>query len=295
MVTMGSILSGTFRFIGNNIRALLVWSAILFLFSLVMMAMMRPFYEAQIAMLQQEAGTGPALPPMGAFLLAMLLGVVVFVVLAAAAFRAVLFPEQSRFAYLRLGMDELRLLGCVLILLVGFYLLMIVAAIAGAMMMALVASSRGGSAIFLLLVGAAMIVLGAWLATRLALAGPLTILRRKIVIGPAWRLTRGHFWQLLGAYIAIMLILFVAYAAIFLIRMGPAMTDMFHPTDQAAALRVATAQVSAYTLSLKTIVVVLVTSLIMGFAHALYAGSVAVATAQLLDRGGGQRLSEVFE
>jgi len=295
MVTVGSILSGTFRFIGNNVRAILVWSAILFVLSLVMMVMMRPLYEAQIAMLGQ-AGAVPARPPVGSFFLAMLVGLLVLVMLAAAAFRAVLFPEQDRFAYLRLGMDELRLLGCVLILIIGFYLIMIVVGIAVGMVLALAGAAFGGGVVVMsLLIGFAMIALGAWLTTRFALAGPLTILERKIVIGPAWRLSRGHFWHLLGAYVVVGLILFVIYAVVFLIRMGPAMTDMFHPTDQAAAMRVASAQIAAYTLSLKNIVITLVMSLVMGFGHALYAGGVAVATAQLVDRGGGQRLSEVFE
>lgn len=295
MVTVGSILSGTFRFIGANVRAILVWSAILLLMSIVMMVMMRPFYEAQIAMLQQTGGPPPT-PQIGSFFLVMLLGLVVFVVLAAAAFRAVLFPEQRRFAYLRLGMDELRLLGCALVLLIGFYLAMLIVGVVAGVLLGLVAAMLGGSAfaamVFIPLV---MLVPCAWLMTRLALAGPLTILQRKIVIGPAWRLSRGHFWQLLGAYLVIMLMLFVVYAAFFLVRMGPAMTDMLHPTDQAAALRVASAQAAAYTLSLKNIVIALVTALILGFAHALYAGGIAVAAAQLVDRGGGQRLSEVFE
>jgi len=295
MVTVGSILSGTFRFVGNNVRAILVWSAIIFVLNLVMMAMMRPLYETQIAMLQQ-AGAPPAMPAIGPFFLAMLVGLAVFVMLAAATFRAVLFPEQGRFAYLRLGMDELRLLGCALVLIICFYLIMIVVGVAMAMVLALVSATLGGSAVTgALLVGVPMLILSAWLTTRLALAGPLTILQRKIVIGPAWRLSRGHFWQLLGAYVVIVLILFAVYAVIFLIRMGPAMTDMFHPTDQAAALRVATAQTAAYTLSLVNVIIVLATSLIMGLAHALYAGGVAVATAQLVDRGGSQRLSDVFE
>jgi len=295
MVTVGSILSGTFRFVGNNVRAILVWSAIIFVLNLVMMATMRPLYETQIAMLQQ-AGAPPAMPAIGPFFLAMLVGLAVFVMLAAATFRAVLFPEQGRFAYLRLGMDELRLLGCALVLIICFYLIMIVVGVAMAMVLALVSATLGGSAVTgALLVGVPMLILSAWLTTRLALAGPLTILQRKIVIGPAWRLSRGHFWQLLGAYVVIVLILFAVYAVIFLIRMGPAMTDMFHPTDQAAALRVATAQTAAYTLSLVNVIIVLATSLIMGLAHALYAGGVAVATAQLVDRGGSQRLSDVFE
>lgn len=295
MISVGSILSGTFRFIGDNVRAILVWSAIMLLLSLVMMVLMRPMYEAQIAMLQQAEGP-PSAPPVGSFFLAMLMGLAVYVVLAAAAFRAVLFPEQGRFAYLRLGMDELRLLGCALIVLIGFYVVMTVVVIVAVVLMMIVSHLLGGSAVVgALFISLVVLIPCAWLMTRLALVGPLTILQRKIVIGPAWRLSRGHFWQLFGAYLVIMLVLFVVYAASILVRMGPTMTDILHPTDPAATLRVATAQVAAYTLSLKNVVMALVTALIMGFAHALYAGGIAVAAAQLVDRGGGRRLTEVFE
>jgi|KBSMisStandDraft_5_1062788.scaffolds.fasta_scaffold30391_5 hypothetical protein len=295
MVTVGSILSGTFRFIGNNVRAILVWSAILFLLTLVMMAMMRPIYEAQIATLQQ-AGTTPVPPPIGSFLLFVPVGLVAFVMLAAAAFRAVLFPEQSRFAYLRLGMDELRLLGTALVLIIGFYIAMIVTGIAAGLVVAVVAAALGGSAVTgALLVGLPMIAFSTWLMVRFALAAPLTILQRKVVIGPAWRLSRGHFWSLLGAYIVVLLLVFVIYAVVLMIRMGPVMTDLLHPTDQAAALRVASAQIEGFTLSLKNIVITAISSVVFGFAHALYAGGIAVAAAQLSGGGGERRLNEVFE
>jgi len=294
MVTVGSILGGTFRFIGNNVRAILVWSAVLFLLTLIMMAMMRPLYEAQIAALQQAAAA-PAAPPVGSFLLAMPVGLVVLVMLGAAAFRAVLFPEQDRFAYLRLGMDEVRLLGTTLILIIGFYIAMIAAGIVAGLFVGVLAVLGASAVIGALLIGLVMMALGAWLMVRFALAGPLTILQRKIVIGPAWRLSRGHFWQLFGAYIVVVLILFAVYGVIFMIRMGPAMTDLMHPTDQAAALRVANAQLAGYALTPKNIIIALVSSVIMGFTHALYAGGLAVAAAQLTDRGGARRLSEVFE
>ena len=294
MVTVGSILGGTFRFIGDNVRAILAWSAILFVMTLVSMMLMRPLYEAQIAALQQAAAT-PASPPVGLFLLGLPLGLVVLVMLGAAAFRAVLFPEQARFAYLRLGMDELRLLGTALILIIGFYIAMLVVGIGAGLLFGLLTVLGGSAILGAVLMGLVIIGFSAWLMVRFALAGPLTILQRKVVIGPAWRLSRGHFWQLLGAYIVVMLIAFVAYGVLFTIRMGPAMTDLLHPTDQAAALRIASAQVEGYALTPKNIVIALVSAVIMGFAHALYAGGLAVTAAQLTDRGGQRRLNEVFE
>jgi len=48
-------------------------------------------------------------------------------------------------------------------------------------------------------------------------------------------------------------------------------------------------------LSLKNIVITAISSVVFGFAHALYAGGIAVAAAQLSGGGGERRLNEVFE
>lgn len=295
MVSIGSILSGTFRFVGSNVRSILVWSGVLFLMTIGMMVLMRPFYQAQVALLQRADAT-PAAPPFGSFLLALLFVLIVSVVLLAGAFRAVFFPDQARLAYLRLGMDELRLLGCALILVIGFYLLMIVAGIVLGLAVLVGTTAFGASPTAgAIVIAGVSFVLSAWLVTRLSLALPMTLLERKIVIGPAWRLTRGHFWQLLGAYVVIFLVVMVAYAVIFLLRTGPSFTDLLHPRDQAAAARVATAQLAALSLTGRTLVIAAVTSVIGGFAYSLCAGVAGIATAQLTNRGSQQHLGQIFE
>ncbi len=293
MVTVGSILSGTFRFVRDNVRSVLIWSGLLVFVSLASMALMRPFYAQQLA--EAQAGA-PPMPNFGMFGLAMILFVIVFLVQYAAVFRAVLFPEQSRFAYLRLGIDELRLLGTGLILAVAGSIASAVFIAILAVIVGVVSVALGGhSMIVTIAMTVAIFAVLIYFWVRLSLAGPLTILQRKIVIGPAWRASRGHFWSLFGAYVVISLLIIVAYCLIAFIQMGPIMTDMLHPTDPAAHERVLAWQSANYGLTLRSVMLAVLGGLLYGFSTALQGGMVAVATAQLLDLRGGQRLSEVFE
>jgi len=294
MVTVGSIVSGTFRFVGDNLRSVLVWSGLLILFSLASAALMQPFYAQQLAQAQTGA---PPMPSFGMFGLVFPLVLVVFTVQFAAVFRAVLFPEQGRFAYLRLGMDEVRLLGTTLVLTIGGALAMaicfaVIGIVAGVLS---VAAGAGAVAALTGLFGLAFLCAAIFFWVRLSLAGPLTILERKIAIGPAWRASRGNFWRLFGAYLVISLLIFVVYMVFGFIQMGPVMTDMLHPTDPAAHERVLAWQSANYGLSPRGLVFAVIGGILYGFATALQGGMVAVATAQLLDIRGGQTLGEVFE
>jgi hypothetical protein len=294
MVTVGSILGATFRFAGDNVRAILVWSGIIFLMSLVTMLIMRPFYAAQVAALQ---GGAVAPPNVGMLFLTITLSLLVFVVLWAAVFRAVLFPKESRFAYLRVGMDELRLLGCVLALLIAFYLIIAICGIVLGLIVGLLGAAIGGmGAVSATIIFSAlgMLILGLWLGTRFSVAGPLTLLERKVIVGPAWRTTRGNFWPLLGAYVVIVLLLVALYTPVMFAR-GVSFGTMFKPLGIDTQLQVASAQAARYTLSLKNVAISLVISVIGGFALALHAGAIGIAAAQLLNRRGQQQLSEVFE
>ena len=294
MVTVGSILGATFRFMGDNVRAILVWSSIIFLMSLLTMLIMSPFYAAQVAALQ---GGAAAPPNVGMLFIPIALSLLVGVVLWAAVFRAVLFPKESRFAYLRVGMDELRLLGCVLVLLIAFYLIIAICGIVLGLIVGLLGAAIGGmGAVSATIIASAlgMLILGLWLGTRFSVAGPLTLLERKVIIGPAWRATRGNFWPLLGAYIVIVLLLVVAYIPIMFAR-GVSFGTMFNPLGVDTQLQVANAQAEMYTLSLKNVAISLVIAVIGGFALALHAGAIGIAAAQLLNRRGHQQLSELFE
>jgi hypothetical protein len=287
MVTIGSIWSGTFRFVRDNIGPILIWSVLVVLMSVGSSLVMAPFYQQRLA--EMQAGTPPS-PHIGAMFLPSVFWLAILTMLWAAAFRAVFFPGERRFAYLRLGMDELRLLGTALVLFVGGYL----AAIIVGALLAVIGYAIAG-AVPAVILGLIVVCAAVWAAIRVSPAGALTILERKVVIGGAWRLTRGAFWRLFGAYMLLTIAFIVVYGVIFTAQMGPILSDMAHPTDPEAAARVAQWQMSRAHFSIRMIVTALVTGLLGGFSFAFQAGMIGVATDQLLGRRGGEHLSEVFE
>jgi hypothetical protein len=132
-------------------------------------------------------------------------------VLNAAIARAVLRPEESRWGYLRLGRDEMRILGVTVILGLLFGLL----SLASASLIGVVGAIAGatGQAVFWLvavIVGAAALALVVFLAIRLSLAVPITFTEKRIALKESFRATKGVFWPLLGmAVIAVIMSLVV--------------------------------------------------------------------------------------
>src|SRR6478609_2921381 len=122
MVTAGSILGDTFRFVRANLPSIAVWGGISLLMSIAMRALMGPVYAAQAEALAQ--GIQPQIS-FGPLALGWLVMVVVLIVQYAAVFRAVLFPEESAAFYLRLGWDEARLFGLIALLWLGIMVAMI--------------------------------------------------------------------------------------------------------------------------------------------------------------------------
>lgn len=289
MVTVGSIWSGTFRFIGSNIAAIAVWSGIMFLLSMVSMLAMAPF-QAQMAAMQPGS---PQMPNMGGFFVAMLIMLVAFVVMWAAAFRAALFPQRNRFFYLRVGMDELRLLGVIMVVFVGGYIAALIAGLIASMLLVLIGRLVGGPAgagvggvLAVLLVFGGII----WAAVRISPCGPLTIYREKVMIGPAWRLTRGAFWRLFGAYVLMAIVMFVAYMVIFAVEIGASGANFSDPQGAVRALQAMQGGTSMG----QRIMYSLLTGIVGGLGIALQAGMTGVATRQLLGLS-DDKLQQVFE
>jgi hypothetical protein len=136
---------------------------------------------------------------MGVFAVVLPISLAAGAVVYAAVSRAVLRPDESRFGYLRFGMDEVR----VLVVTVALGLMFMAS---GGVMFTL-AGVVGGLAVSLeapwlwlvaVLLGLAAVAGMIWLAVRLCLAVPITVGERRIAIFDSFRLTRGRFWPLLG-------------------------------------------------------------------------------------------------
>jgi hypothetical protein len=239
-----------FRVTRENPRTFAWWAGASFLVSVagavITVNMPGDVRHALETLSSQETPDGKTL--LDAFITAsplFLMGLALSSIMAAAVYRVIFRHDDSRFGYLRLGMDELRLM----LLTIGFYLLSVVlfaAAVLGAFIFAAIGSFAGagaasiaGLAGLLFLFGVAIYVL-----VRLSLAFPASFAENRLRFWESWTLTRGSFWPLFGAYLlagicmivmgALALVLFSAVAGVALIATGGGLSDLsgiFHPDE----------------------------------------------------------------
>lgn len=210
MPTVGSIINGAFRLVREHPSAVLIWMAIYLVISVGGLFMTQPALEMEAA---ATGGADPAAMPgfwsaFGSMMLIQIASLFVFLVLFTAALRATLRPREPGLGFLRLGSDELRIIGLAIFLAIIFYGGMLVLILFLFTIAALVMGPAAiGGVPFVLLLTLPIFAALVWLYVRFSLAFPLTVLRRKIVIGESWELTRGRFWTLFGAYLVLWLIL----------------------------------------------------------------------------------------
>lgn len=123
-------------------------------------------------------------------------------VLYATMARAVLRPSEDRVGYIRFGMDEARqalLVVLWILILVGAEAVAVIALIVLIAVVGLASKSLGplvGG-----LGGLAIFVAMLYCAVRLSLASALTFDSGRVNLFGSWKLTRGRFWKMLGAYL----------------------------------------------------------------------------------------------
>lgn len=153
-------------------------------------------------------------PGLFAFIiLAGLCGLVLGAVISCAVYRSVLTPENSDFAYLRMGEQEIQ------VLIVNFVKALTIGAASFGMAMVLVAievaSSSGKVGGPLDLVGRLIIqCVVFWLQLRLSMAGPMTFAERRFRLFESWTLTRGIVIRLLAVGVILFFIGLVVYLAL---------------------------------------------------------------------------------
>lgn len=178
---------------------------------LLQMAAASEGHDPNPAMLQQLMQAQAGMTAMN--LLFWLWSSFVKAVFAAAVFRAVLNPEQSAWAYLRVGSREMWL---TLLLLVEQVLAMIVIFVVVLLIVLLtvvvaMSAGEGGRMVAgaATAIAASLVALGGvlWLALRLSLAAPMTFVDNQFRLFESWSLTRGQGWGLLG--VALLIVVFV--------------------------------------------------------------------------------------
>ena len=145
------------------------------------------------------------------FAVAMPLGLVLAAVLNAAVARAVIRPQDKAFGYLRLGIEELRVLAVTLVLALVFGVASIVLfAVVGVLAGLATAVNPGLGVLVGVLTGLAAAVALGWAMVRLSLAVPITVAEGRIALFDSFGLTRGHALSLFGmAVIAFIMTLLV--------------------------------------------------------------------------------------
>lgn len=210
-------------------RAVLAWGFVYLIFvylifGIVTSLLSRPAMERML-LAMPGPGSDPAAMPLASNMfvpiLIVNLGMIgMWIVLLAAAMRAVLKPEEQGAFFIRVGLDELRLLGAMLLIgliMFGIYLVSLLAlglftALAAVAAAAVGSPPTGAAVVIVILLVVLDLAFLIAVQTRLALALPLTLIRGRIVVRGAWRRSKGHFWPLFGGFLLNMLVVAVAMA-----------------------------------------------------------------------------------
>ncbi|HZZ87918.1 MAG TPA: hypothetical protein VFE13_06235 [Caulobacteraceae bacterium] len=206
-ISVGGAVGAGFGLIARQPLAVLVWGLLRVGFLVLVLAIYAPVFLGMFAQIAASAQTGekpdPAMmnslmPQMmmvqGFGFLAQIAGLLIGAVSLCAVTRAIIQPERSAFAYLRLGSAELFLavlafgagfviVFCLMLAIIPFA---IAIGILAAMHQAAGAVVVGGLGALILIVG------GVYVLARLAFVAPMMVEDNQFHLFDAWTLTKGH-------------------------------------------------------------------------------------------------------
>ena len=291
MANIGGIVGGGFELMRRRPGAVLCWGALSAVGGAVLnYAQMRVVGAASPDFAAHWANGGFGAGGFAAGLVFGVLSLVLSTILSAAAFRAVLWPEDRGFASIRLSMDEVRMIGLTLIL----YVLSLVFGLIGGLGVVFLGSlagllsggSAGVAAALTFAAGTALLCLVVFVLVRLSVVYPLVLVRRRISLDAAWELTRGHFWSLLGAYvlIALMTMLVLMLAVLPLVALGLQSGIASGGGERWMTMLQPLGQAGVSPTPVQVIVTLVVGTLMASVLLAMWSGGVASATRDLLAR-----------
>lgn len=222
-----------FRAGREHFRAVLVWIVVFGAASLALSVAIFPIMGPYLAELEQLGSQTNPDPQASLALLNKLwpfIGPILIYSFAinavqyAAVNRMILRPSDSAFGFLRLGGDELRQLGVAISLALVIFAAFLVGVIGVTMIAIALGAVNKGLALFAgVIAGLALVAFLIVLMVRLSLASAQTFATGRINLFGSWRLTRGHFWSLLGAYLLALILAAIVWMAIQALAMVAAM------------------------------------------------------------------------
>ena len=215
----------------------------------------------------------------------LLLGLAVQCIMAAAVYRVIFRHEDTRFGYLRIGMDELRLMALTLVYVVLGMGLSVGVTMVAAFITAISAVGGGGvEALVGKLAGFASLGVMFFVLVRLSLAPVATFAERRVAVFESWGLTKGQFWRLSGAYVlalcCIAVIILLTMAIIFGIAGAIILTSGGQLSDVKGVFNTDQTSLRSY-LSIGVIVSMVVSSFISALWNVVLAAPGAAAYQQL--------------
>ena len=255
-ISVGAALGEGFGLIRRRPLAVLAWGAILVGLQVATFALFAPYYLAVYGAIFESLAQGAGPLPVAALSspeirrmqsLLQLFNIVqlfVAIVVYCATFRAVLHPERSAFAYLRVGAPELFLAVLSVAGFVALVIALVIAIIPVSIVLGIViAASHGAGAMALTLVLIpivllAMLLVVLFVGVRFAFVGPMMVEDGKFHLFESWTLTRGRVGSLvlmaLGLF-AMFLLVDIVLLALF-IAGGVAIVQSIGGLGPAAAL-----------------------------------------------------------
>ncbi len=295
-MNIGDLLGGGFRVLARRPKELIIWSVIQLIVIGGLFAVMMPALSSMLAFQQAAAAGGPpALPPgFGMFFLIEFAVLIWFLIMFAAVVRMTASDGNDRWAWLRFGMDEIRLIGLGILFMIALIVIEIVVVLLGVLLVgAVTAASTVAGIILAIILIIAGICAAIWASVRISLIAPIMVLDHSFAIRKGWRATKGHFWTLFGTYLVMMVGYFVLESIILAIMSPILLSGLIGARDPQQIIEAQQQMIASMTTPSVGLIIFWIFGSVIGTALLVYYNSVLATAAIAATDHSGASLAEL--